>query len=198
MRSERFLDRLQDLRVGLLQLECDVDFVVAAGLVGHVALPRVVLHRRLERLDAAGCRRAPLSSGAARPCRPDTFMRLMTPSPGLSGDSAKRDDSTSLAGPVRGATALLLRAQRRERFAAQDVEAGDQCRPPRRAPSSATMPASVSSHGAMPRDVDRVAADAPSSGPRRPPRRSRRRAARAGRTRRAARCRRGASSRRAS
>jgi hypothetical protein len=32
----------------------NVDFVVAAGLVGHVALTRVVLHRRLERLDAAG------------------------------------------------------------------------------------------------------------------------------------------------
>jgi hypothetical protein len=38
----------------LLQLEGDVHLVVAAGLIGHVALPRVVLHRRLQGLDAAG------------------------------------------------------------------------------------------------------------------------------------------------
>ena len=53
MRLERFLDRLQDLGVGLLQLQLDVDFVVAAGLIGHVALAGVVLHRRLQRLDPA-------------------------------------------------------------------------------------------------------------------------------------------------
>ena len=49
MRIERFLDRLQDLGVGLLQLELDVDFVVAAGLVGQVALPAVDVHRRRQR-----------------------------------------------------------------------------------------------------------------------------------------------------
>ena len=54
MRQQRFFDRLQDLGVGLLQLELNVDFVVAARLVGHVALAGVVLHRRLKRLDAAG------------------------------------------------------------------------------------------------------------------------------------------------
>jgi hypothetical protein len=31
-----------------------VDFVVAARLIGHVALAGVVLHRRLQRFDAAG------------------------------------------------------------------------------------------------------------------------------------------------
>ena len=51
---ERFLDRLEDLGVGLFQLERDVDFVVAARLVGHVALAGVVVHRRLQRLDSAG------------------------------------------------------------------------------------------------------------------------------------------------
>src|ERR1019366_2023767 len=51
---QRFLDRLQNLRVGLLQLELNVHFVVAARLIRHVALARVVLHRRLQRLDAAG------------------------------------------------------------------------------------------------------------------------------------------------
>src|SRR5262249_12514727 len=50
---ERFLDGLQDFRVGLLQLQLDVDFVVAARLIGHIALACVVLHRRLERLDSA-------------------------------------------------------------------------------------------------------------------------------------------------
>ena len=48
---ERLFDRLQDLGVGLLQLQLDVDFVVAAGLVGHVALAGVVLHRRLNHLQ---------------------------------------------------------------------------------------------------------------------------------------------------
>src|SRR5262249_29416291 len=51
---ERFLDGLEDLGVGLFQLELDVHFVVAARLIRHVALARVVLHRGLERLDAAG------------------------------------------------------------------------------------------------------------------------------------------------
>src|SRR5688500_5016136 len=49
--AQRLFDRLEDLGVGLLQLELDVHLVVATGLVGHVALaPRVVLHRPLERL----------------------------------------------------------------------------------------------------------------------------------------------------
>ena len=39
--AERLFDRLQDLGVGLLQFELDVDFVVAAGLVGEVSLPGV-------------------------------------------------------------------------------------------------------------------------------------------------------------
>jgi hypothetical protein len=32
----------------------NVDFVVPARLIGHVALARVVFHRRLKGLDAAG------------------------------------------------------------------------------------------------------------------------------------------------
>ena len=51
---ERFLDGLKDLGVGLLQLQRDVDLVVAARLIRHVALARIVLHRGLQRLDAAG------------------------------------------------------------------------------------------------------------------------------------------------
>src|SRR5215467_5357082 len=51
---QRFFNRLKDFRVGLLQLQLNVDFVVAAGLIGHVALTRVVFYRRLKRLDAAG------------------------------------------------------------------------------------------------------------------------------------------------
>ena len=35
---ERFLNRLENLRVGLFQLQLDVNFVVAAGLVGQVSL----------------------------------------------------------------------------------------------------------------------------------------------------------------
>src|SRR5688500_9861879 len=46
---KRFLDGLQDLGIGLLQFELDVDLVVAAGLVCHVALAaRVVLHGPLQ------------------------------------------------------------------------------------------------------------------------------------------------------
>ena len=51
--QQRFFDGLEDFGVGLLQLELNVDFVVAARLVGHVALAGVVLHRRLKRFDAA-------------------------------------------------------------------------------------------------------------------------------------------------
>src|SRR5678815_404237 len=44
-------DRLQDFGVGLFEFELNVDFVVACGLVGHVALPAgVVLHRPLQGL----------------------------------------------------------------------------------------------------------------------------------------------------
>src|SRR4029079_10725097 len=46
---ERFLDRLKDLRVGLLELQLDVYFVVAAGLVGQIPLPRVDFNRRRQR-----------------------------------------------------------------------------------------------------------------------------------------------------
>src|SRR5687767_6604481 len=49
--AERTLDRLQDLGVGLFELELNMDFVVAGRLVGHVALPAgIVLHRPLQRL----------------------------------------------------------------------------------------------------------------------------------------------------
>src|SRR5262249_56234649 len=48
---------LQDLGVGLLQFELNMDFVVAACLIGQIALARVVLHRRLQRLDAASGRK---------------------------------------------------------------------------------------------------------------------------------------------
>src|SRR5262249_51999493 len=51
---EGFFDRLQDLCIGLLQLQLDVDLVVAAGLIRHVALAGIVLHRRLEGLDTTG------------------------------------------------------------------------------------------------------------------------------------------------
>src|SRR6187399_2385161 len=51
---ERFLDGLQDLGVGLLQLQLNVNLVVAAGLIRHVALPaRVVLHRPLQGFGGA-------------------------------------------------------------------------------------------------------------------------------------------------
>src|SRR4030095_9200055 len=50
---QRFFDGLQDLGVGLFQLQLNVDFVVAAGLIRHVSLTSVVLHRRLQRFDAA-------------------------------------------------------------------------------------------------------------------------------------------------
>src|SRR4026208_356978 len=44
-------DRLEDLGVGLFELELNVDFVVPRGLVGHVDMPAgVVLHRPLQRL----------------------------------------------------------------------------------------------------------------------------------------------------
>src|SRR5688572_30150226 len=50
---ERFLDRLQNLRVRLFQLELNVDLVVAARLVRHVALTaRVVLHGPLQGLGS--------------------------------------------------------------------------------------------------------------------------------------------------
>src|SRR5262245_23906407 len=48
---QRTFDRLEDLGVGLFELELNVDFVVARGLIGHVALPAgVVLHRPLQGL----------------------------------------------------------------------------------------------------------------------------------------------------
>src|SRR4029453_4629734 len=48
---ERLFDRLEDLGVGLFQFQLDVDFVVPARLIGHVALASgVVLHGPLERL----------------------------------------------------------------------------------------------------------------------------------------------------
>src|SRR5262245_27990024 len=50
---QRFFDGLQDLGVGLFQLQLDMNFVVAAGLIRHVSLTSVVLHRRLQRFDAA-------------------------------------------------------------------------------------------------------------------------------------------------
>src|SRR6185436_14469413 len=52
---QRFIDRLKNLRVGLLQPQLNVDFVVACGLVGHVTLAAVVvLHRIGERLKTSG------------------------------------------------------------------------------------------------------------------------------------------------
>src|SRR5262249_16310919 len=48
-----FVDRLKDLGVGLLEFQLDVNLVVTARLVGHVALPAgIVLHRPLEWLRA--------------------------------------------------------------------------------------------------------------------------------------------------
>src|SRR5262245_55991858 len=48
--AQRAFDRLQDLGVSLFEFELNVDFIVAGGLVGHVALPAgVVLHRPLQR-----------------------------------------------------------------------------------------------------------------------------------------------------
>ena len=51
--AEGLFDRLEDLGVGLLEFELDVDFVVAARLIRHVALAGVIFHRRLERLDSS-------------------------------------------------------------------------------------------------------------------------------------------------
>jgi hypothetical protein len=45
---------LQNLRIGLFQLELNMNFVVPARLIRHVALARVGLHRSLQRLDASG------------------------------------------------------------------------------------------------------------------------------------------------
>src|SRR5687768_17528518 len=48
---QRFLDRLENFRVSLLEFQLDVNFVVAAGLIRHVPLAAgVVFHRPLERL----------------------------------------------------------------------------------------------------------------------------------------------------
>ena len=88
-------------------------------------------------------------------------MRSLTPSPQLSADSAKRDDSTSLR-PCRTRGALL-RAQRRERLAAQDVEAGDDA--DRRDEHRVSDDADERyRRAARPGDVERVAADAPARG----------------------------------
>src|SRR5205085_7898444 len=55
--AERLFDRLKNLGVGLLQFQLDVDFVVAAGLVGEIPLARVdVAHGLLKGLDAAARR----------------------------------------------------------------------------------------------------------------------------------------------
>ena len=49
------VDGLQNLRVRLLQAQVNVHFVVTRRLVGHVALPSiVVLHGRLDRTKASG------------------------------------------------------------------------------------------------------------------------------------------------
>jgi hypothetical protein len=64
---ERFLDGLQDLGVGLFQLQLDVNLVVAAGLVRHVALAaRVVLHRPLQGLARPPSSSLRLRSSASR------------------------------------------------------------------------------------------------------------------------------------
>src|SRR5215208_354249 len=52
--SQRAVDGLQDLGVGLFQFELDVYFVVPARLIGHVALaPGIVFHRPLQRPGGA-------------------------------------------------------------------------------------------------------------------------------------------------
>ena len=50
---QRLFNRLKNLGVGLFELERDMNFVVAAGLIRHVPLAGVVFHRSLQRLDAA-------------------------------------------------------------------------------------------------------------------------------------------------
>src|SRR5687767_2990540 len=49
---KRLLNRLEDLGVGLLQLEGDVHLVVAAGLIGQIALTAVDVHRLGKRTGA--------------------------------------------------------------------------------------------------------------------------------------------------
>src|SRR5512139_2858697 len=60
---ERLFDRLQDLRVCLFELQLDVDFVVAAGLVRPVTLAAgVVFHGPLQRLGGGAAQQfAPLA-----------------------------------------------------------------------------------------------------------------------------------------
>ena len=50
---ERLFDGLQNLGVGLLELQLDVDFVVAGRLIGQVALARVRVERDRQRIAAA-------------------------------------------------------------------------------------------------------------------------------------------------
>src|SRR5262245_26450086 len=57
---QRAFNGLQDLGVCLLELQLNVNFVVAAGLIGHVALaPGVVLHRPLQRLGRGAAEQLP-------------------------------------------------------------------------------------------------------------------------------------------
>ena len=50
---ERLFDRLQNLRVGLLELQLDVDFVVARRLIRQISLARVGVQRDRQRIAAA-------------------------------------------------------------------------------------------------------------------------------------------------
>ena len=46
---QRLVDRLENLGVGLLQPQLNMNFVVARGLIGHVALAAVVVLHRIWR-----------------------------------------------------------------------------------------------------------------------------------------------------
>src|SRR6187200_1865968 len=57
---QRFIDRLENFGIRLFQLQLNVNFIVATGLVGHIALTTgVVLHRPLQRLGRGAAQKLP-------------------------------------------------------------------------------------------------------------------------------------------
>ncbi len=104
---ERFLDRLQDLRVSLLQFELNVNFVVAARLIREIALAGIGLRRRRQRLvDAAGGRQNLATLPEKRILKRGLFhgsspQAPLSPPPTKLNISRFRPDSGRCHGPSR-------------------------------------------------------------------------------------------------